>query len=179
MRPDLETSSEAKARLRKTQRAQLALIDAADARRVATQVANAVLALQEVHSARGVLACWSFGVEVPTHDLVRRLVDLGKKVYLPRVEPGRRIGAMTLHAYPCSLERLRFGLEQPVASTPVLSPADIDDVVDVALVLGLAFDHDGYRLGYGGGYFVRFFDRHRAVPVGLGFDAQRVDPLPR
>ncbi|MEM8993622.1 MAG: 5-formyltetrahydrofolate cyclo-ligase, partial [Acidobacteriota bacterium] len=162
-----------------TLRSRLAAVGGAPVERAADRVADAVLALPEVRSAGGVLACWSFGAEVSTRGLVGRLAGLGREVFLPRIDARRRDGVMSLHGYPCDMERLRFGLEQPAASAPALAPGEIDDRVDVALVLGLGFDRDGYRLGYGGGYFDRFLARHRAVPIGLGFDVQRVDSLPR
>ena len=54
-----------------------------------------------------------------------------------------------------------------------------------ALVPLLAFDDDGYRLGYGGGFYDRTLAalRHDGagplVAIGVGLEAQRRPPLPR
>lgn len=47
----------------------------------------------------------------------------------------------------------------------------------------LAFDADGWRLGYGGGFYDRTLERLRAVrttrAVGFAYSAQQVDAVPR
>lgn len=51
----------------------------------------------------------------------------------------------------------------PAASGPVVMP-------DVVLVPCLGFSREGYRLGYGGGYFDRWLGQHRqTLPVGLAW----------
>lgn len=49
----------------------------------------------------------------------------------------------------------------------------------VVLVPGLAFDQRGYRLGYGGGYYDRFLERFEGRRIGVAFDVQIADELPR
>lgn len=136
-----------------------------------------VLALPEVRAARGVLVCLSFGDEPPTRPLIEALVSEGKSVYLPRAERVDR--ALHLHPWPCALETLRFGLAQPTRSAPALDDAQIAREVEVAVILGLAFDEGGYRLGYGTGYVDRFLTAHPMFAVGLAFDELLVPRLPR
>ncbi len=56
-------------------------------------------------------------------------------------------------------------------------------VPDLLLVPLLAFDLDGGRLGYGGGYYDRTLaslrERGSVIAVGIGYAAQRMDGLPR
>lgn len=50
-------------------------------------------------------------------------------------------------------------------------------VPDMVLVPLNAFDAQGYRLGYGGGYFDRTLAVMRTVTVGVGFELGRVDSV--
>jgi 5-formyltetrahydrofolate cyclo-ligase len=52
--------------------------------------------------------------------------------------------------------------------------------LDLLITPGLAFDHGGFRLGYGGGFYDRFVHRTRAeaLRVGIAFSIQIVDEVP-
>lgn len=167
---------ERKALLRREMRARLAALDPETARRAAVAVTERVLALPQVASARRVLTCLSFGAELDTWGLVDRLLAGGRELYVPRTAAGDP--RLHVHPYPCALETLSFGLRQPSADCPELPAEQIDSVLDVALVAGLAFDRAGHRLGYGAGYFDRFLAGRGFPTVGLACDVQIVDALP-
>lgn len=61
-------------------------------------------------------------------------------------------------------ETARFGLEQP-RSGHLLSP----EAMDIVLVPLLAFDLQGYRLGYGKGFYDRYLARCRSTVLTIGF----------
>lgn len=50
---------------------------------------------------------------------------------------------------------------------------------DLIITPGLAFDHSGYRMGYGGGFYDRFFSSHEGFRLGVGFHEQLVEEVPR
>ena len=63
----------------------------------------------------------------------------------------------------------------------VVVPGDVDpERLDVVVVPGLAFTHEGERLGQGGGHFDRFLTRVRSdcLRIGVAFHEQLVDRLP-
>ena len=167
---------ERKKALRREMRAKLAGHDPEAARAAARAVRERVLALPEVTSSRRLLACLSFGAELDTWGLVERLQADDRDVYVPRVAVGDP--HLHVHPYPCALETLSFGLRQPRPGTPELAPEEIDETLDVALVVGLAFDRRGHRLGYGAGYFDRFLAGRAFPAVGLAFELQIVEALP-
>jgi 5-formyltetrahydrofolate cyclo-ligase len=77
-----------------------------------------------------------------------------------------------------ALTTSRFGIAEPGPERPVVRPQQ-------ALVPLLAFDDDGYRLGYGGGFYDRTLAALRRdgagplVAIGVGLEAQRRPSLPR
>lgn len=171
--PDVR-AAKAAARLRA--RRALAELTVEDRATASAAIRNRLLALPEVRSAPRVVSCLSFGPEVDTWPLVAALADAGRAVLAPRAVPGDL--TMTLHPYPCALETLRMGLRQPAAAAPALATAELT-ASDVVLVLGLAFDRRGVRLGHGKGYFDRFLATTAALPIGVCFAAQVVERLPR
>ena len=69
-----------------------------------------------------------------------------------------------------------YGIEMPSPEAELLSPT-------VVLVPMLAFDVEGHRLGYGGGYYDRSIEKlrksHSVLTVGLAFAGQLVKSVPR
>lgn len=67
-------------------------------------------------------------------------------------------------------------VREPAASEQIIAPAEIA----LILVPGLAFTHDGHRLGRGGGYYDQILAIHRphAIALGVCFDLQLVPELP-
>jgi len=90
---------------------------------------------------------------------------------VPRIE-GRRL---IVHPYdPARLVRHRFGMLEPAPDLPVIDPATLD----LVLVPGVAFDRQGGRLGFGGGYYDRFLPTTPALRVGVTYDECLADVLP-
>jgi 5-formyltetrahydrofolate cyclo-ligase len=115
----------------------------------------------------------SFGSEVETGTMIELLVASGSRIALPRVEAG---GVAAVAHHPGEpLRRASFGALEPVQGR-VLPAGDLDVVV----VPGLAFDRNGYRVGYGGGFYDRFLRlvRGDAFRVGVAFSLQVVDEVP-
>ncbi len=165
-----------KAQYRRMMKTRLADSDVETARRSAFELTERVLALPAVRDSDCIFSCLSFGREIDTRGLIDRLLDSGRRVFVPRTQPRSR--KLILHAYPCRLERRSFGLDEPAVNEPALDAKAIDSNIQVALVLGLAFDSQGYRLGYGGGYFDRFLVDRPFPAIGLAYDFQLTDRLP-
>ena len=136
-------------------------------------IAERLLAMPELAGANTVMAFWSFGSEVETEPLVRRLVASGHRVVLPRIEDGELVPVPYRLGDPVT--ETPFGAKEP-SGGEVVDPAEID----VVIVPGIAFDRHGNRTGYGGGYYDRLFRRmgRRAPRIGVAFAVQLVDEVP-
>ena len=108
-------------------------------------------------------------------DLCPLLTDFPEKRWLlPRILPGKE-GRMVFHPYdPANLIQHPYGMAEPTAHLPQVSPGEIQ----LVLAPGLAFDRSGWRLGYGGGYFDRFLKDFYGESVGVVFQALLWDCLP-
>lgn len=103
--------------------------------------------------------------------LVMRLVAQGYRIACPRVTPD----GLSFHKVSSAAELVPgpFGTREPPADALRLKP-------DLFLVPLLAFDAQGYRLGYGKAYYDRAFAAHpEAKRVGIAFDFQEVAHVPR
>jgi len=94
----------------------------------------------------------SFPHEFQTQELIKRMLKDGKKVLIPKTYPK---GRMEFVVYdPKQLAKTSFGLLEPQGDLEVVEPSQID----LIHVPGLAFTTEGYRIGYGGGYYDRYLE---------------------
>jgi 5-formyltetrahydrofolate cyclo-ligase len=84
---------------------------------------------------------------------------------IPRIRPG---GQMVFHTYdPSKLVKHAYGMLEPDPDCPDIAP----QAIQLALVPGLAFDGDGWRLGYGGGFYDRFLLGFKGISAGITYQA--------
>lgn len=97
-----------------------------------------------------------------------------KQWILPRIIPEEE-HQMVFHPYDARrLVRHPFGMAEPAADSPIVPR----EALQLVLVPGLAFDRQGWRLGYGGGYFDRFLKLFTGISVGIVFHALFLENLP-
>jgi 5-formyltetrahydrofolate cyclo-ligase len=138
------------------------------------RIAETLMSLPEMRGAATVMAFWSFGSEVDTAPVIERLHAAGKRIVLPRVE-GEDIVAVTF-APGDEVAAVAFGAMEPLGAA-LAPPGE----VDVVITPGVAFDRDGRRVGYGGGFYDRFLPQTRpeVAAIAIAFAVQIVaEPLP-
>lgn len=129
-------------------------------------ITDQVKALPEYQQADLVLPYLSFGAEIDTRAIIRDAWSKGKTVALPRcVEGTRDMRWYRVESFD-GLVRSRYGVDEP-AEDPAFEVDPSQSENAVALVPGLEFDRQGYRLGYGGGFYDMFLAVFRGVSVGL------------
>lgn len=172
-----EPEENEKQRLRRELSLRCEALPAEAARRASEAMVQKALEMPEIRSARALLVCLSFGWEIDTWSLVDQLLASGKEVFVPRTLRRRR--QLALHAYPCPLVATGYGLQQPSRRAPELPGERIDATIEAALLPGAGFDTRGARLGHGAGYFDRFLAGRPFPAIGVAFDFQVVERLPR
>jgi 5-formyltetrahydrofolate cyclo-ligase len=162
-----------KAALRERMKAVRKAISPEEREALARAMEDRLFALPALGQAHTVMLFSSFGSEIRTVGLVRRLMDEGRRVLLPFVD-GTEMGATELRPED-ALVSTSYGPREP-AQRRLVDPGD----VDLVLAPGLAFDRHGYRIGYGAGYYDRYLARLRpdALRVGIGFHLQVVEEVP-
>ena len=118
----------------------------------------------------------SFGSEVATHEMINRCFNTGKKVVVPLVDKQkRRLIPYRINSFDHDLTNGTMGILEPKKDRcREVLPKD----VDIAIVPGLAFSEDGWRIGYGGGFYDRFLRELKIKTVSLAFEMQIIDHLP-
>jgi 5-formyltetrahydrofolate cyclo-ligase len=84
-------------------------------------------------------------------------------------------GAMIFHL--CDLDNLiphAYGMMEPAPDCCVIYP----DEIELALCPGLAFNFQGCRLGYGGGFYDRFLHDYEGISAGITYQDLLVDAIP-
>ena len=132
------------------------------------------LALPQVEAADTVMAFYGTGREPDTVLLLHTLLERGKRVVLPVCLPRRRMEARQM-LDPDRLIPNRFGIPEPDRSCPVVDKREIG----VALIPHLLCDREGYRLGWGVGYYDRWLADYSGFTVCVCRQGRLVDHMPR
>ena len=111
--------------------------------------------------------------EVETTGLLEGLLNSGKQVCAPVVDtqqleliPRRILNPRT------ELVRHSYGMLEPSVACPIFPTEHLQLIV----VPGIAFDCNGYRLGYGKGFYDRFLTKcPHAIAIGLAYQMQLVE----
>jgi 5-formyltetrahydrofolate cyclo-ligase len=145
--------AEDKKRLRRELIARRDAMPRSELARIAAGLTERLTALPQYAAARSVLATMAIGSEWSTRPFLDRARADGKTVVLPRITAPPR--HLEIHAVGDMERDLIPGIwdipEPDPARCPKLTFAD----VDFAVVPALAADAEGFRLGYGAGYFDR------------------------
>jgi 5-formyltetrahydrofolate cyclo-ligase len=184
MKRDFSSNSDLrsdKEKLRRTMRDLLRAMNPAHHSEASLVICQTAAHLPEFKKAR----CVALFSPLPSEPDVRLLIEEawaeGKRVALPLMikhKSGPQLDWHNVTSWDDVVLPGLFGLREP---DPLKCPRLRADEIDCAFVPGLAFDHNGYRLGRGGGFYDYFLDQAPApLPrFGIMFNCQRVPQVPR
>lgn len=122
--------------------------------------------------AKTVYGYLSYNQEVRTLPILQRALDEGKSVAVPKVF-GSQMRFIRIDSLRDVAPGYR-GIPEPIADGPCAQ-----DETALILMPGLAFDAQGRRCGYGGGFYDRYLAEHRQHrTLALCYDFQMLDSLP-
>jgi 5-formyltetrahydrofolate cyclo-ligase len=143
------------------------------------EIMDQVLHLHEYVRARGIACYVSKDSEVDTRPLIRKALDSNKRVLIPVVKKGD-IDLFFSEIKDLGKELTPGSFNIPEPKPEFLRPESLD-AVDVMFVPGIVWDKEGYRLGWGRGYFDRVLKNlpEHVRSIGLSFNLQLVNRVPR
>jgi 5-formyltetrahydrofolate cyclo-ligase len=189
---DRDEIAKAKERTRRLVSSVLAELTPSRHRAASIALAQKLASLPQVRQARTLMAFLSLPTEIDTWPIIRWAWREGKRVAVPRIEPGPA-GAGTPITERLMVAVLLAPADVPVAGdhpavrpgalgildapeAPVVPPHEID----VVLAPCQAVDRLGNRLGKGGGFYDRFLadPQLRAARIVIAYHEQVLDQVP-
>lgn len=134
-------------------------------------IANSVTALPEYSSCQRIFAYADYNHEVMTKYIIEEAWKDGKEVAVPKVV-GQDMVFYKLTDF-AQLEKGYFGIPEPAYG-------EIIHWEDALMIMpGVAFDRANHRVGYGGGFYDRFLEKHpRITRVAVAFEFQMLPEVP-
>ena len=134
-------------------------------------LAKQFLASPLYQQAKTVYGYLPYNQEVRTVPMLQQALLDGKRVAVPKV-----YGEEMRFIYMTDLTRVEkgyAGIPEPIDDGPVA-----DDPTALVLMPGLAFDAQGHRVGYGGGFYDKFLEQEKGHPtLALCYDFQMLQSL--
>ncbi len=136
------------------------------------ELAQKLFATSFYRNANTIYGYLPYNQEVRTVPILEQALQDGKKVAVPKV-----YGDTMRFIYLDDLSQVApsdMGIPEPIQDEPIAS-----DQTALVLMPGLAFDQNGNRMGYGGGFYDKFLAAEPEHPtVALCYGFQMVDAIP-
>lgn len=142
------------------------------------KINNRFFNLLQLKKAKKIMAYASMRKEIETFDLMEELLDQGYLLYLPYTKKDViDLGTAQINDLDSDLKDGVYGVQEPIVK---LRLDEVPEDLDIIIVPGACFTKNGYRIGYGGGYYDSFLSKHAndALKVGFCYDRFIVDSIP-
>lgn len=129
------------------------------------RLAELFVASEAYRQAKTIYGYLPYNQEVRTVPILQQALADGKRVAVPKCY-GDEMRFIYLEDLS-QVEKGYCGIPEPIADEPVA-----DDATALVLMPGLAFDPQGHRMGYGGGFYDKFLEKepnHPTIALCYGF----------
>ncbi|MBM7705730.1 5-formyltetrahydrofolate cyclo-ligase [Chryseomicrobium aureum] len=110
--------------------------------------------------------------EVDTKRLIEWMWEAEKDVYVPKSDfSTRQMKFIKITSWNDVKPGFK-GILEPIESSPEST------TFDLVIVPGVVFSKDGYRIGFGGGFYDRFLEEYKGETLSLAFETQLRDAVP-
>jgi 5-formyltetrahydrofolate cyclo-ligase len=131
----------------------------------------------ELESVKPIASYYPLGNEISPLCYIKAQLKKGRRVVFPRHNSKTESYEMVpVSDLDNDFISGRFGVMEPRANLDALS--DLNDI-SAWLIPGIAFDHQGTRLGFGKGIYDRLLSQESRVKIGCAYSWQVVETLPR
>lgn len=155
-------------------------IDAAEKEEMDKKILNRFFESKYYKEAKNIFIYISYDSEINTREIINKAFKDGKKIYVPRTEfETRLMDAVEITSFD-NLIKSSYGILEPSMEVLQVNPNKLDLIV----VPGVAFDRNGGRMGYGAGFYDRYFKKinkdniKRIVKLALAYDFQVLEKVP-
>lgn len=138
------------------------------------QIAQRLLNLQSFGAAEEIYCYVDYNHEVGTRQIIEACWKRKKRVFVPKVL-GTEMEFFEIFQFE-DLETKRNGMKEPLQTTEELRGGGRSGLM---IMPGVAFDRKLHRVGYGGGFYDRYLEKHKELQtVAIAFEYQVFDKIP-
>lgn len=134
-----------------------------------------LLGTAEFQKAKTVAITISRPTEVDTRKVIESCWAAGKKVAVPKCNTKDKTMVFRIITSYEQLETVYLDLQEP---DPLTTELVRKEDIDLVIVPGVVFTLEGYRIGYGGGYYDRYLEGFSGSTLSLAFELQLVSEVP-
>lgn len=115
-----------------------------------------------------------YNFELSTNSLNKYLIEKNINICLPKINSQSKEINFFKFSTETKLIKNKYNILEPEVTNEIIFPK-------LVLVPLLAFNESGFRLGYGGGFYDKYFSSQEEkdiIKVGLGFSFQKANQIP-
>ena len=136
------------------------------------KIINFLTSLEEFIISKNICIYVNYKSEINTKKIIKIALENNKNIYVPRIKKNREMEFVKIKSLD-DLEKNKMGILEPK-----LNLKDSVEKIDINVLPGLAFDLEGGRIGYGGGYYDRYFYDKECLNISLCYEIQIIDKIP-